>query len=341
LFNGISCFNLASEKIGLNIDKIYTSEIDKYSLAIETYRFPNNIQLGDIGEIKTEDLPQIDLLIGGSPCTNFSFSGKCEGMVTEDNIKITSLSQYLKLKEDGYSFKGQSYLFFEYIRLLREINPRYFLLENVRMKKEYLDIISENIGVEPILINSKLLSAQSRPRYYWTNIPNITQPEDRGIVFKDISEDENNLVGAFRGRYLETGGIGQRLEIRKDGKSNCLTTVQKDNVVVSCKMVGMATDIKGHDILKRVYSPEGKSPTLTAVCGGNQEKKISLNNEEYRKMTPLEYERLQTIPDNYTLVTYGKKMISNSQRYRVLGLGFTVDIIAHILKNLKEGIENV
>lgn len=306
LFDGMSCGQIALNRIGLPITEYYASEIDKYAIAVTTHNYPETIHLGDVTKVKAKDLPEIDLLIGGSPCQGFSFAGKQKGASTSCNIEITTLDQYLQLKEDGFEFNGQSYLFWEYMRLLKEVKPKCFLLENVKMSKKWEAVLNEAIGLEPIKINSALVSAQNRVRLYWTNIPNVGQPKDRGILLKDVLES-GDTVAAIRGRYIvdgkrqdhkmKTAGLTtQRLETRNDGKSNCLTTVQKDNVVIS-----------------------------------NLDEDAS-----YRKLTPLEYERLQTVPDNYTLVVQdGKQKVSNSQRYKMLGNGWTIDIIADILAGIK------
>ena len=166
LFDGMSCGRLALDRLGIKVDKYYASEIDKYAIQVASANYPDTIQIGDVCDVKGEDYPNIDLILAGSPCQGFSFAGK-------------------QLAFDD----PRSALFFEFVRVLKEVNPKYFLLENVKMKKEFLDIISDQVGVEPILINSSLLSAQNRQRYYWTNIPGVEQPEDRGLVLKDILED--------------------------------------------------------------------------------------------------------------------------------------------------------
>ena len=406
LFDGMSCGQIALDQLGIPVETYYASEIDKYAIQVTQANYPNTIQVGDVCNLNSKDFADVDLIMGGSPCQGFSFAGK-------------------QLAFDD----PRSALFFEFIRLLKAIKPRYFLLENVRMKKEFLDIISQEVskcypemafGIEPILINSSLLSAQSRQRYYWTNIPNIQQPEDKGIVLRDILEND----------------VGNELSDKA--------------IVDKPKQVGMAADIKGHDILRRVYSPEGKSPTLNSMGGGNREPKVAIVNKKvnlkkyndeiainprnfggkgyvgtdeksvaltqpsgnnatlvrvkeeeepkvavsskrheiieknlgdritdetliigssqknaylgkdkssslteamgkggghvpmvrgkysvavnedltWRKLTPLECERLQTVPDNYT------NHVSNTQRYKMLGNGWTVEVIKHILKNV-------
>lgn len=319
LFDGMSCGQIALERAGIKVDEYYASEIDKYAIKVTNHNYPNTKQLGCILDRDEWPSLKIDLLIGGSPCQGFSFAGK-------------------QLNFDD----PRSKLFFEFVEVLQEYNPEYFLLENVKMKKESQDIISEYLGVEPVEINSALVSAQNRKRLYWTNIPNITQPENKNIFLKNVLEDGVDGEGcAIRGRYNKDKKVVQQLELNKTKKSNSLTTVQKDSLVYiphnkkeekttredSCIELGHAK-LNGHDFLKRVYSREGKCPTLTAVCGGNQERKVAIDEKHWRKLTPLECERLQTIPDNYA------SEVSNSQRYKMIGNGWTVDVIAHIFKGL-------
>jgi DNA-cytosine methyltransferase len=455
---------------GIAVDKYYASEIDKYAIKITQKNFPDTIQLGDVKDIKGKDLPEIDLVVAGSPCQGFSFAGK-------------------QLAFDD----PRSALFFEFIRILREVKPKYFLLENVRMKKEFQDVISEQISsvypeytsgglfsIEPILINSALVSAQNRQRLYWTNIPNIEQPEDLGIVLRDVLEDsfvaDRDKSYCIDANYYKGGNPKNYFEksrrqlvfdkefdkmTTKDGKSYALTATYQGAVAWNSiekkqrtmiptydtpKQVGVAADLKGYDIIKRVYSENGKSPTLTTMGGGHREPKVavtsyrevrtkeakeerkrirketgkdhtpfrakelvpredgkvgtltpSLNKDHtisvksmtevrtpeankirrehkkktgkdwsprhmrhlverkddksntitantskqhtiqieqeeeltWRKLTPLECERLQTFPDNYT------EGVSNTQRYKMLGNGFTVRVIEHILKNME------
>ena len=510
LFDGMSCGQIALSKLGVKVDKYYASEIDKYAIQITQKNFPDTVQLGDICELDPKDFKDVDLILAGSPCQGFSFAGK-------------------QLAFDD----PRSALFFEFIRLLKEIKPKYFLLENVRMKKEFLEVITEQVSAcytaddvaseykdifgavkfEPHFINSSLLSAQSRQRYYWTNIPNIQQPEDKGIVLRDvleynpqdptlmsenfvtrqiknkkdgalISEDKYKTRNLSAEEYVKNGSYGPYLACDDDGKpvadmvgkngkklikenlDKAMTITARDykgfsgrgstgvrvdspkrigtadnikghdilkrvysedgksptitahaaqgsvpKIETKPKQVGVAVDIKGHDILKRVYSPEGKSPTINAHSGGNTEPKVavqsyrevrtdeakkarkearqktgkdhtpfrakkleprddgkvgtvtpSLNKDHeismireksktvrsggrgsydrhewdsvdemhWRKLTPLECERLQTVPDGYT------EGVSNTQRYRMLGNGWTVDVIAHILTNMEK-----
>ena len=290
LFDGMSCGQISLNKLGIKYDNYYASEIDKYAIQVTKHNYPQTKHIGSITEINSNEFKDIDLLMGGSSCQNFSFAGNRIGMSTEDNIEITNLEQYLELKNNGFKFSGESYLFWEYVRVLKEVKPKYFLLENVKMVKKWEDVITKAVGVDPIEINSKNISGQNRPRLYWTNIPNITQPE-----YKDrlSSIDSNDL-----------------------DSSSCIQIAE--------------LEMKAIESIKRVYSTNGKSPCLTTSQGGHRQAKIlETSSGRVRKLTPLEYERLQTVPDNYTSI------LSNAQRYKVLGNGWTVDVIAHIFKGLK------
>src|SRR6056300_229418 len=170
LFDGMSCGQIALDQLGIGVDKYYASEIDKYAIQITQKNYPKTIQVGDICELDPKDFQDVDLIMGGSPCQGFSFAGK-------------------QLAFDD----PRSALFFEFIRLLKEVKPKCFLLENVRMKKEYLDVITDLVGVEPILINSALVSAQNRLRYYWTNIPFYKNIVYKGIFFKNILDEKSTV----------------------------------------------------------------------------------------------------------------------------------------------------
>ncbi len=469
LFDGMSCGMIALDRLGIKVDNYYASEIDKYAIQVSQANYPEIIQVGDITKLDLSTLPQIDLVMGGSPCQGFSFAGK-------------------QLAFDD----PRSALFFEFYKAISYLQPKYFLLENVRMKKEYLDIISEYMGVEPIFINSSLVSAQSRQRYYWTNIPNVEQPKERGIVLRDILEDQpeqptlmsdkfvarngnrncmideskekaSNLSAmeyvknGRQGDYLacDKNGVPQKLVddtndlpeksqtiksqyyksskanfersgtfhatgipqklvsdkpqddkldkmTTKDGKAYCVTATydaarpknsieRKQRTMIPLEdgqelpsgteyiydetnkshkpqHIGTAVDVNGHDILKRVYSPDGKSPTVNSMGGGNREpkvvmgayrgrynddgstsQKLELRKDEktntittvqkdnvltkdevyWRKLTPLECMRLQTVQDDYLMP------VSNTQKYKLLGNGWTIEVIAHILKNME------
>jgi DNA (cytosine-5)-methyltransferase 3A len=483
LFDGMSCGRIALERLGIKVDNYYASEIDKYAMKVSAANYPDIIQVGDITKLDLSTLPKIDLIMGGSPCQGFSVAGK--GLAFDD---------------------PRSALFFEFVRCVSELKPKYFLLENVRMKKEYLDVISEYMGVEPIMINSALVSAQNRVRFYWTNIPGVEQPEQRGIVLRDILETQtnekpvkdternqrhyrnddakslcmtatmykgagNNGMTLVQQKPVKVGMNVEQVKVRKheveinslqyllremkkessktnkqiaeetntpitkaehwfrtdssfaipsdeiwlklkevlgietdifdkqimefeyrdgvyeskqrvyseNGKSPTLTAGNKDQYIETHdtpKQVGIAVDIKGHDQIKRVYSEDGKSSTLTTCGGGHREPKVMVDKRKpnqinpskkangvqpymqdrvfhvngkshcltkefasrtnvgdeqevyWRKLTPVECERLQTVSDNYT------NYVSNTQRYKMLGNGWTIEVITHILKNM-------
>jgi DNA-cytosine methyltransferase len=293
LFDGMSCGQIALERAGIKIDKYYASEINEASIKITQKNYPNTIQLGDVTKLDDETLlklGQIDLIIGGSPCQNLSII----------NINDKKHNQGL----DG----EKSRLFFEYIRVKNIIQPKYFLLENVEsMNNEDRDIISEFLEVEPIMINSALVSAQDRKRYYWTNIPNIQQPDDKGIILDDIIERNVNE------KYYYT----QPFELHGSHKK-VVATLQVNSI----------------DMVKRVYNLNGKCPTLTAVTGGYQHKKVYINSENrVRKLLPLEYERLQTVPEGYT------EGVTDVHRYCMLGDGWTIDVISHIFEYIESKVK--
>ena len=232
LFDGMSCGQLAIKKLlKPNEYNWFASEINKGSMNITQFNFPKTTQLGDVRTVTPKLLGKVIkgkvfMVVGGSPCQNFSSAGSRNGMVTKGNKEVTSLKQYLELKKKGHKFKGESYLFWEFVRVVKEMKPKYFLLENVVMKgetKKWEKIISKELGVEPIRINSSLLTAQNRDRLYWTNIPNVTPPKDRGILLGNVIEGAIAGSGA-RGvkKDWETNYTRKRT-MRKDYKSNCLT----------------------------------------------------------------------------------------------------------------------
>ena len=409
LFDGMSCGRLALERAGFPVTNYFASEIDKFAIQVAQANYPDTVHLGDVTGVKTHEngdlfVPldrgyKIDLLIGGSPCQGFSWAGK-------------------RLNFDD----PRSALFFEYVRLLRELKPTWFLLENVNMKQEHQDVITEHLGVKPVRINSNLVSAQNRDRLYWTNIPVRSMPENKRIYLKDILEDgwtDREKSHCIDANYFKGGNL--KSYFQKNRRQLVFDFAQDDGLILAGE-----ADLKGHDYNRRVYHPDGKAPTLCANSGGNLEPKIlqvprgnnkggvkgkdgkvptlsgsswEHNNfvlypaaivgrrlkdgvrddkdvsvpitqclevhesggkarclstvekdtlvsplpegrypdaysEEmrlmWRKLTPIECERLQTVPDGYTA------HVSNTQRYRMLGNGWTVDVICHLLEGMKD-----
>jgi DNA (cytosine-5)-methyltransferase 3A len=440
LFDGMSCGQQALERAGFKVDNYFASEIDKYAIQVTMANYPNTKQLGSVVNVNGYSLPKIDILIGGSPCQSFSFAGKRKGMSTKDEQEILTLDYYLELKADGFEFEGQSYLFWEYMRLLKETKPKYFLLENVMMGEKWEKVLSKAIGVKPIMINSSLVSAQNRQRLYWTNIglepaglfgdleSTIEQPKDKGILLKDILQPEVDMKYFLSDKIIKRikinsennaeiivhntmprsstsgkGGTGplsrsdgktycldtgttnaveivamigrnpdnpksresglptvQMFESRTDGKTNCLTTVQKDNLVRQLNLskesgnkqpyqqnriydsVGISPALCANKSDLLVYGCDfrideglrirdnGKSGTLAARARNDEScGQLASIDSKIRRLTPVECERLQTVKDNYT------NHVSDSQRYKMLGNGWTVDVIAHILKYMK------
>lgn len=294
LFDGISCARIALEKAGIEVSNYYASEIDKYAIQVAKNNYPTTIHLGDIRNINVANLPKIDLLIGGSPCQDLSQAQK------------------------GLGLKGEkSSLFYEYIRLLKELEPTYFLLENV--KNKWGNLMSEYVGIDFIEINSGLFSAQSRPRYYWTNIDFDNFPtEIAPLALKDILEHN-----ADEKYFFDRTEINDFVsESSKNDKPS------KDGLI---KVFDLPKDVwNDHERQRRVFSIEGKSPTVLARADTT---KILIDNK-VRKLTPLECERLQGVPDNYTSIC------SDTQRYKMVGNGFTVNVIEHFLKGInKQPIE--
>jgi DNA (cytosine-5)-methyltransferase 3A len=348
LFDGMSCGQQALDRLGIQVENYYASEIDKYAIQITQKNYPNTIQIGSVIDVKASQLPKIDLLIGGSPCQNLSFAGKMNGLSTKENIEIYTLEHYLELKEQGFQFDGQSYLFWEYMRLLKEVQPKYFLLENVVMSKKWKDIFSQAIGINSIMINSSILSAQTRKRLYWTNIPNISQPSDKGLYLRDILEhsvdekyylsdmvterfqmvDSQSYVGTTAPDFRT---IGQRDLVYGEGnKMGCLvaTDYKQPKQIIQLNQAKESNSGRQPFQQNRVYDIDGITPALMA-----HKSDLNINTKpRIRKLTPIECERLQTVKDNYT------EGVSDTQRYKMLGNGWTVDVIAHIFSfaNLNE-----
>ena len=372
LFDGMSCGQLALQRAGIEVDNYFASEIDKYAIEVARKNFPNTIELGNVTRIDTKDLLEwcgklkskgIDLLMGGSPCQGFSFAG---GQLAFDDPR--------------------SKLFFEFVRIKEELQPKYFLLENVKMKQEFQDVITKYMGVEPIEINSSLFSAQNRRRLYWTNIPVDMDIKDKGLVLKDILQTDHNEppvpINERNARHHKNPlqkSLCTTASMYKGAGNNGMTLV--DRLIP----VGMAEEYAHYNYraTKEVYHMEGKAPTLLTMQGGNREPKVATYSAKggrivnrrldeqgvrkdyqmdlpltpqveirsddktnclttlqkdnvvvegmtWRKLTPIECERLQTLPDNYT------EGVSKTQRYKMIGNGWTVDVIAHILKGIKD-----
>lgn len=264
LFDGMSCGQQALERANIKVSQYFASEIDKYAIKVTMANYPNTIQLGSVVNVKGSDLPKIDILIGGSPCQSFSFAGKRKGMATKCNQEILTLEQYLELKEQGFEFEGQSYLFWEYVRLLNEVKPKYFLLENVMMEERWEKIISKTLGVHPVEINSSLLSAQNRKRLYWTNIglkqsglfgdleSTIKQPKDKGILLKDILEDEVDE------KYFLSEKMTDYLENRKKNFNSGKINYKTGNDIASCLNASSASlDISDNIIIHNLQPRSG------------------------------------------------------------------------------------
>lgn len=307
LFDGISCGRLALERAGIPVKRYVAYEIDKYALQVSNHNWKDIEQRGSVVDADFTEFEGFDLVIGGSPCQGFSFAGK-----------------QLNFEDE------RSKLFFEFVRAIKEVKPKYFLLENTPMKKEYENIITEYMGVKPILINSELLSAQSRKRLYWTNILNIQQPEDKNILLEDIVE-EDALVDRDKAHAI-IASIG-RTTHREYFKKH------QGQIVYSAIML---SNIYGGFKEKKPRVHLQKSVTIRAGQGGGHIPSLVIEGKAkdfllddfkkcIRKVTPLECERLQTLPDGYTDVG-----ISNTQRYKCIGNGWTVDVIAHIFRNIKQ-----
>ena len=288
LFDGVSCGQLALQRIGVKVENYFASEIDKHAIQVTQHHFPNTTQLGSVVGLDTSTLPKIDLLIGGSPCQSFSRSG------------------------DNTGFDGKSGLFWEYVRILNEVKPTYFLLENVVMKKEWENIITEAIGVEPVMIDSKFFSAQKRQRLYWTNIPVDKNIEDRNINILDIlipNGDEKIINDHLLVLDINEEGF----KIKNGTKTGYLYAKEGDCVNLEFP--------KSQNRRGRVSY--GKTNTINTACNYGV-----VVNGDLRELNITEYERLQTLPDGYT------SLISLNQRKNVLGNGWTVDVISYIFQNI-------
>tara|TARA_R100001510_G_C7626102_1_gene185940 strand:- start:64 stop:1131 length:1068 start_codon:yes stop_codon:yes gene_type:complete len=345
LFDGMSCGQIALDRLGVPVNKYYASEIDKHAIKVCKKNYPKTIHVGDVTALDPKDYTDISLILAGSPCQGFSMAGK-------------------KLAFDD----PRSALFFEFIRLLKGIKPKYFLLENVSMSQVHLDIISEQVSavypehkedgdffggaIKPHFFNSSKVSAQSRDRYYWTNIKGIKEPKDRGIVITDILEtnkDKQNIVKSNdkfnKPKKLDTEvGTQQILEFIKSERTKDITPDELEDCVIpydskSIKIIKnlkegeiAATHIGHSETFGNSVSRSGKAYTVIAKRANGiiqREKQL-----KYRSFTPVEVERLQTVPDNYT------SCVSRAQRIKMLGNGWTVEMICHILSYMDFSNDN-
>ena len=351
LFDGMSCGQIALSKLRIEIDNYYASEIDKHAIAVTMHNFPNTKQVGSVTKLKGID--NIDLLIGGSPCQSFSNAGLRNG------------------------FDGKSKLFWEYVRVLKETKPKYFLLENVKMKQEWQDIISNELGVKPIEICSSLFSAQQRKRLYWTNIdvdlsklPNSNEVIADVLELPIVNKRENKILMSksdfkvsVRKNYIDKKELALFLRnhktktineiaafcdapktmvehwFRMDGSFSIPDVEYWDKLkeclnIEDCKYDKAVTEFEiknnSFDMAKRIYHIDGKHPTLTTLTGGGQRKTIT-DGKEMFYLNPNHCEKLQTVPLDYT------KIATERQRFRMLGNGWTVDVIAYIFSFLKVG----
>jgi DNA (cytosine-5)-methyltransferase 1 len=348
VFDGMSCCQIALERAGISVNRYYASEIDKYSKKVTMSNYPDTIQLGDVQKVFAKDLEKIDLLCGGSPCQGFSFAGK------------------------GLNFDDpRSKLFFEFVRLLNECKPKWFLFENVPMKRESELIISQYLKVAPIKINSSLLSAQNRQRSYWTNInqvpwglfgdmiTDIPQPKDKCIKLKDVLEKDvpdkyflsDKMLSYFENRASNFNG--GKINIRdENGKASALlassASIDISDNFISVPLEGnsgflcsgrsainndspfiVASRGRKNEIGTYVQELEARFDDKTNAITSVEKDNLLYITHRLRRLTPTECERLQTVPEGYT------KYVSDTQRYKMLGNGWTVDVISYILRHIK------
>jgi DNA (cytosine-5)-methyltransferase 3A len=369
LFDGMSCGRITLSELGIPVEKYYASEVDKFAIKATMQNFPDTIQLGDVRELDVSLLDKIDLIIGGSPCTNLSMSGKRKGLSTKEGMEVLDLKTYLELKENGFEFEGQSYLFWEYIRIYHELiergdNPKFFL-ENVEMGKKWESVFNETIGRKGIHINSALVSAQNRRRIYWTDIyDDIPQPEDRGILLRDILEEEvdekyflsDKMIECLKGRVKtekfspvqfspikfpyeqKARTINTRL-FKMGDNDNYIQVGNNDGSTQPCVIIATPNiadiTIPNKYIKKNIRSIDDKAHTLLATSHkgamANGMTLVDNGNFRIRRLTPTECARLQTVPEWY--IWDG---ISDTQRYKMLGNGWNIETIKHIFKYLKK-----
>lgn len=348
LFDGISCARVALDKLGIPVEEYWASEVDLPAMTISGKNWAKNKFVGDVEMLRGDYFQGVDLLIGGSPCQDLSIA-----------------------KSNRQGLAGErSKLFWEYVRILKEAKPKYFILENVNsMSAEVKATITEIMGVEPIMINAATVSAQQRKRLFWTNIPNIEQPADRGIFLKDIIEDgvvERDKSYCIDANYFKGGSLQNYLDKRRrkvalrQSETRLMVTIRAGQIYEGKGQAGRVYDIIGKSValsangggggaktgLYIMQTPrgrnpgglralDGKTPVLTSSKWEHNNKLCLVDDEGncwiVRKLTPVECERLQGLPDGYT------EGVSNSQRYKSLGNAFNADVIAHILSFIPEG----
>ena len=365
LFDGMSCGQIALRDLGFPIEVYYASEIDKFAIAQTQLNFPDTVQLGDVRNIDVDKLcdevGEFDLLLAGFPCTDLSLAGTRRGMSTTTKEKVTSLSQYIDLKDAGFEFAGQSYLFWEFVRIfqrLRERNPKLlFLLENVEVGKEWDAVISNTLGIHGVHINSALVSAQNRKRIYWSNIrvreeglfgyryTDIPQPTDRGILLRDILEKEvdekyflkdniaANVIKRFEFNKAKGYGYGGRIH-DENGKMGAVRLGghgEYDLIQEQTSEYLRVPDANNH-LQKNLTDVDSKANAFLATSHkGAWANGMTLVEKGYRirRITPTEAARLQTVPEYYHWTC------SETQQYRLLGNGWTIDVIKHIFSFIK------
>lgn len=313
LFDGMSGGQEALRQAGVEVTEYYACEIEPFAMKVAKHNFPDMVHLGDVRELDIEEMKKkgIDILIGGSPCQSFSMAGKKKGMVGEkegvsETVEITTLEDYLKYKEEGFEFAGQSYLFWEYVRILRGLKPKYFLLENVKMSSKWEKILTAAMGVAPILLDGGDFSAQSRPRLFWTNIPLLEYEKSEVIISDIIEEGVENVLQPKRQEYTQYDVTN-------------LDFSKYEHIAV---MLGQSKQFGGHS------RANGKAFTVRrAECNGYITK-----DGKIHRYTPLEVERLFNFPDGYTAV----EGVTQTARYEMLGNGWEMGTLSHIFKGIVE-----
>ena len=341
LFDGISCGQLALKRAGFNVEAYYASEIEDSAQMIALKNFPDTVEIGDVTKVSFKDgvlmtergvfnVGKVDVLLGGSPCTDFSFIGYALGMQHE-GVQILTYEHYKSLKDAGAEFTGQSYLFWEYVRLLKEVSPDYFLLENVLMAPQWEKVITDALEVMPVRINSSLVSAQNRPRLYWTNIPGVTAPEDKGIKLDDILDPDAPTKDVCRSKLIKKalpkivtkyGYIPERF--------NAYNLAEIKYKACALSRGSMVTSSCATLIL--VQCKRGSHKVVDGIMDDKYPVRLPDGRYNVRRLDFTEMERLQTLPDGYTNV----ESIGKQKRSATIGNCWTVDVVAYILSRINE-----